>query len=138
MDGAKFRQARVKAGFMTQKCLANAAGVWPNTIGRMERGEIKPGAELTKKLSGLLKIQVEELFRPQDDLHAPPSDSLSAAIQQLPREQLHVVMGLVSALSEGVELDKAFQMAKVYGQMATLRQVCEKKASKMIIRRRSS
>ncbi len=54
-----FKSARKKLG-LTQKEVADKAGIFPNTYSRIERGEQTPKFETIKDIAKVLKIDLSE------------------------------------------------------------------------------
>jgi transcriptional regulator with XRE-family HTH domain len=53
--GIRIRQYRLKAG-LSQAGLAEKAGIKPNTVARLERGEHRASSETIEKLSKALEV----------------------------------------------------------------------------------
>jgi transcriptional regulator with XRE-family HTH domain len=135
IDGVRFRKERLEAGFKSQAALAKAVGVWPNTIGRIERSQLRASADLLRRLAKALKKDLAFLLVEEDALPPIPRDLISAQFRGLTPHHQDILMGLIVAFQEGVELDRAFDMAKVYAKLAERRRVSETDAAKLLFRR---
>lgn len=127
IDPIRFRAARRKAGFDTQETLAKVCGVWPNTIGRIERGELRPGKRLTAKLNKLLKVDIESFLISADDILCD-LDGLAGILRLrgLSQDKADLVYGMIVGLQEGVTPERSFQMALVYAKLAASRRASAK------------
>ncbi len=61
--GEAIRRARQVRGW-TQAALAETAGLSPNYVARLERGEVGPSLFVAQQLCDALGIDVDALFRP--------------------------------------------------------------------------
>lgn len=60
--GKRIRELREKKG-LSQAALARASGLWPDYLGRMERGGTNLRLSTLLKIAGSLDISVQRLFR---------------------------------------------------------------------------
>ena len=60
---------------ISQRVVAIAVGVAPNTVARWERGELVPRKRMQRKLARILGVTVDDLalHNRGDDLHTPTS-----------------------------------------------------------------
>ena len=63
--GEAIRRARQEHGW-TQAALAEKAGLSPNYVARLERGELGPSLFVASRICGALAIALEVLVRPSD------------------------------------------------------------------------
>jgi transcriptional regulator with XRE-family HTH domain len=57
----RLRTLRREAG-LTQRALAEAAGLSPNYVARLERGELAPSLDTAARLAGALGVEVPDFF----------------------------------------------------------------------------
>lgn len=124
IDPGRFRAARRAAGFDSQIALAKAVGVWPNTIGRIERCELTPGPKLTVKLNKSLRVNIRDFLISKDEI-THDLDGLATILRArgLTPVQTDLVYGMVVGLQEGVKMETSFEMALVYAKLAESRRV---------------
>ncbi len=60
--GAKIKICRLRAG-LSQAGLAQRAGISPNTVARLERGEHRPTLATIEALAHALSVTVSDLLR---------------------------------------------------------------------------
>lgn len=67
------------------------------TIGRYERGEIKPSIEIAMKIAEALEVSLDYLVGSSDAVLEKSLVQKILAIQQLPDEQKNIVVSLMDA-----------------------------------------
>jgi len=87
---------RKKRGF-SQDELAKKVGTVAITIGRYERGEIKPSIEIATKIAEALEVSLDYLVGTSDAVLEKSLVQKILAIQQLPDEQKTIVVSLLDA-----------------------------------------
>jgi transcriptional regulator with XRE-family HTH domain len=100
---------RKKRGF-SQDELAKKVGTIAITIGRYERGEIKPSIEIAMKIAEALEVSLDYLVGSSDAVLEKSLVQKILAIQQLPDEQKNIVVSLMDAYL------RDFQAKKTYAQ----------------------
>jgi transcriptional regulator with XRE-family HTH domain len=100
---------RKKRGF-SQDELAKKVGTIAITIGRYERGEIKPSIEIAMKIAEALEVSLDYLVGSSDAVLEKSLVQKILAIQQLPEEQKSIVVSLMDAYL------RDFQAKKTYAQ----------------------
>jgi transcriptional regulator with XRE-family HTH domain len=102
--GKQIARFRVQAEF-TQEELAERAGVWPETISRLERGRGNPSLDLVARLSKALAVPLPRMLN-----FGPDLPSSNAAIEALvlelanrPVAQVRLVHGVAKAVLQFME-----------------------------------
>lgn len=106
MDFGKNIAAARKRKGMSQKELADKVGIIYVTIGRYERGEIKPSIDVAKKIADALDVSLDYLVGSTATLMDKALVQTVLDIQNLPEEKKKVVMTLLDAFLKQTKLEK--------------------------------
>ena len=122
---SRFLQARLAAGFKTQAELAARVGVAVNSIGRIERGEVFPSADLAERLARELGTAFDELCSdsPPESVTGLSEDTalVARAVDHLKPYHRDFAQALVMSLATGTELTQALVVARGYADATKAR-----------------
>jgi transcriptional regulator with XRE-family HTH domain len=129
VDGKQFRQARRAAGFKTQEALAEKVGCAIATIGRIERCEFLPGADLAGKLSKALRVPWESLLQEPGTATAPDEvvNELALMLARMDGENRDFCEALIRGLDNGGSLEAALEAARLFCNAMAARRTAETK-----------
>jgi transcriptional regulator with XRE-family HTH domain len=97
--GATIRATR-EAQKLSREILAERAGLHPNYIGAVERGEMNPGIENIERVARALKTPVYKLFLRVGEKPDPSADELLATIESADEKTRHLMLALVRAIQD--------------------------------------
>lgn len=80
---------------LSQAELAETVGIIAVTVGRYERGEIKPSIDIASKLANALDVSLDYLVGSTDELLDKSLVNKILDIQKLPEDKKNVVMILI-------------------------------------------
>lgn len=78
--GERLKEVRERAG-LTQKELAERAGIYPTTLSKLERGQSEPAWPLVLALARVLNVPAD-VFRPEADRPRTPADQAVAKLEE--------------------------------------------------------
>lgn len=101
--GEYLREYRKKNNF-TQQELADIVEVTMNYLGRLERGERKPGIDVLLRISDKLNVSIDELLKAESEYRSRKvANEYVKKIQDLPhqqREKLYEIIDIFISLVE--------------------------------------
>ena len=89
---------------LSQADLAKLVGTIAVTIGRYERGEIKPSIDIATKIADALDVSLDYLVGSTDSVLEKSLVKKITEIQQLPEDKKNVVMTLLDAFLKQTKL----------------------------------
>jgi len=89
---------------LSQADLAKMVGTIAVTIGRYERGEIKPSIDIAAKIADALDVSLDYLVGSTDEVLEKSLVRKVSDIQKLPDDKKHVVMALLDAFLKQTKL----------------------------------
>jgi transcriptional regulator with XRE-family HTH domain len=97
--GATIRAVRNEQK-ISRKILAERAGLHPNYVGAMERGEMNAGIENIAKIARALKIPLYKLFLQSRTKSDPVFDEVPAIVATADAETLNLMAGLLRSVKK--------------------------------------
>lgn len=91
---------------MSQADLAKVVGTIAVTIGRYERGEIKPSIDIATKIADALDVSLDYLVGNTDSVLEKSLVKKITEIQKLPDDKKNVVMVLIDTFLKQTKLQK--------------------------------
>lgn len=89
---------------LSQSELAKMVGTIAVTIGRYERGEIKPSIDIASKIADALDVSLDYLVGSTDEVLEKSLVQKISDIQKLPEDKKNVVMTLIDAFLKQTKL----------------------------------
>jgi transcriptional regulator with XRE-family HTH domain len=99
--GKRLKSSRILSG-RTQESLAFAVGMAPNTIARLESGDLVPTLPTLSKIAGVLGIRLVDLVDvdvpPPTTLHPQEDEEVLRELAQIPENQKALARRLILSL----------------------------------------
>jgi transcriptional regulator with XRE-family HTH domain len=105
--GENIAAARKKKG-LSQEELAKRAGTIAVTIGRYERGEIKPSIDIAAKIAEILDVSLDYLVGSADVVTEKSLVKKINEIQKLPEEDKNCVFKMIDAFLRDNKAKQAY------------------------------
>ena len=97
--GAGIARMRARAG-LTQDEVAEALGVGPEAVSRIERGVVDPGISRIVELAELFRCGVDELLISASGRHQEQAAEIAEELAKLPAKEREAVAAIVRQLGE--------------------------------------